>query len=328
MDNHAVLRWLQSRADSWRELNQLLILHKKNGAADIDSNLKFIEHYQTTQSDLALARAELGNTPLTRQLESLLIKGTQELSRPSHNFWADFLHIMSVAVPNIMRSMMPKLLAITFFFWLSIMSGWLLVQTFPELAGLFLSPQMIEDVQHGNLWTEKIFNIMPSSVAAFSIMTNNIMVTFTAFALGIFYGLGTIYIVLLNGLLLGSVFAYTNKWGLAFELLDFIVAHGFVELSIILIASTAGFTMGESIARPGQKTRLDSIRDAARRGITIIAVCVPFLVIAGIIEGYISPSELAFELKLTIGVLYWVAFVAIMSGRVFGPLQPINYLTR
>ena len=120
-------------------------------------------------------------------------------------------------------------------FLLSGVTGWWLVSTYPELAGLFASEEMINQVQRGKLWTEGMINVVPSSFLSLSIMTNNIVVALFAFALGAFYGLGTLYIIGLNGLMLGGIFAFTAKYGLAEELFSFVVAHGVVELSIICL---------------------------------------------------------------------------------------------
>ena len=88
---------------------------------------------------------------------------------------------------------------------------------------------MIDKVQGGVLWTDNLLNIMPSALLSVSIFTNNIVVTLTAVSLGVLYGLGTIYIMGLNGLMLGGIFAFTAQYGMAGRLFEFVTSHGFVD---------------------------------------------------------------------------------------------------
>jgi len=81
------------------------------------------------------------------------------------------------------------------------------------------------------------------------LLTNNIVVSFFAFCSGIIFGLGTFYLIGMNGLSLGAFFAFTGQHGLADRLFDFVIAHGCVELSCICIAGAAGAYVGEALIR-------------------------------------------------------------------------------
>src|ERR1044072_9426471 len=111
---------------------------------------------------------------------------------------------------------------------------------------------MIDGVEGRKLWTEHIVNVAPSSVIYVTILANNITISLVAFLLGVFFGLGTFYIIAMNGFMLGAIFAFTHQHGMAGELLKFVVAHGMVELSVICIAGAAGMMLGESLIRPTQ----------------------------------------------------------------------------
>ncbi len=145
-------------------------------------------------------------------------------------------------------------------------------------------------MQQGKLWTEGLFNVAPPSVLAAGIAANNIVVSLTAYVLGVFYGLGTLYIIGLNGLMLGAMFAFTAQFGLADELLSFILAHGPAELSIVLIAGAAGLRLGEALARPGQVGHAAAFRDTVRDTGLLFSVCVPFLIACALVEGFVSPD--------------------------------------
>ncbi|MFN3235465.1 MAG: stage II sporulation protein M [Pseudomonadales bacterium] len=317
MDDEVVKRWLSRRAEQWRELEQLLDQHQKSGRVSLKDTQRLLEDYQQTQGDFTLARTELPQAELTRSLEALLIRTSQELAKPVTALIPDARGLLGYELPVILMRLIPKLAAMTALFVFAIAVSWVMVAQYPELIAAFFSPPMIDAVHRGELWTEGIFNVMPSSVAAFSIMTNNIMVSFMAFALGSLYGIGTLYIVVLNGMMLGCAFSYTAQYGLDPRLMDFIIAHGCVELSIIILAATAGFALGDAIAHPGQNSRMAEFRRVAREGVIVCGVCVPFLIIAGIIEGYVSPSDAPFAFKVAVGVGYWLVFIYLLSGKPF-----------
>ena len=145
------------------------------------------------------------------------------------------------------------------------------------------------------------------------------MVSFFAFCSGIVFGLGTFYLIGLNGLSLGAMFAFTGQHGLAGRLFDFVVAHGCVELSCICIAGAAGAYLGEALIRPGELTRSEAFRAAAADGIRVLAVVTLLLFICGFIEGYVSPDpEVPRWARVTIGVGYWLFMVSLLRGYVFG----------
>jgi uncharacterized membrane protein SpoIIM required for sporulation len=197
-------------------------------------------------------------------------------------------------------------------------AGWWLVATFPTLIGLFASEDMIEQVEQGHLWTEGMFNIMPSSILSISILANNIVVSVLAFCAGIFLGLGTLYLIAMNGLMLGAAFAFVHQHGLAHALFEFIIAHGPVELSVICIAGATGVALGESIIRPTLASRRDSFQACAHRVAPVLQLCAVLLVGCGLIEGFISPDpRFPLASRVTIGLGYWLIMWALMSGRLF-----------
>jgi uncharacterized membrane protein SpoIIM required for sporulation len=209
-----------------------------------------------------------------------------------------------------------RIAAVTALFIVSAAAGWWLVHRYPELAALFASEQMINHVQRGELWTDGLINIVPSALLSLGIMSNNIVVSLFAFTLGALYGLGTLYIVGMNGLMLGGVFALTAQHGLAGRLAEFVVAHGMVEISVILLAAAAGVELGEALARPGNRSRAAAFRDAVRRAGQLLPVCAVFLVGAGLIEGYVSPDpHFSMAQRIAIGVAYWVLLLLVLSGR-------------
>ena len=314
----AVTHWLQKRADVWRRHEALL--ERQRGRKDMHSDevLEFAHGYRSLSRDLSLARNALPNSNITRYLESLLLQSYDVIHRKPYSLLSQAKYLLQYEVPRAMRDLRGPILASTSIFILSCIIGWLLVFNYPELASLFASPAMISQVQEGSLWTDDILNIFPSSVVSLQILTNNIAVTFFAFGLGAFYGLGTLYIMGLNGLMLGGVFAFTHHYNMADRLFEFVIAHGVVELSVIVLAGAAGIKLGEALVRPGQRTRREAFQQAAALAGKLVAVGAPLLVGAGIIEGYISPNpDYDLTTRMVVGFGYGIFMLLLLSGRLF-----------
>ena len=114
--------------------------------------------------------------------------------------------------------------------------------------------------------------------------------------------------------MLGGVFAFTAQYGLSDELFKFIIAHGVVELSVICIAGAMGLKLGEALLRPGTRTRQQAFRKATGDAGKVLLVALPFLVVAGLIEGYISPDpQFDMPLRITIGItsglIFWLLLI-------------------
>lgn len=307
--------WIEQRSSSWQATEASLDSLENRQPISAGQALQAMRQYPELARDLALARREAPNSALTRQLQRIYTRLHRTIFRTPRSLRRTISQTFTRDAARAARRIQLHIASVTAGFILAGFAGWWLVSTYPELASLFASEAMIEKVRGGELWTDNLLNIMPSALLSVSIFTNNIVVTLTAVSLGVLYGLGTIYIMGLNGLMLGGIFAFTAQHGMAGRLFEFISAHGFVELSVICIGGAMGFYLGESIARPGLHGRIESFRRAVSHMSPLIVVCVVFLVGAGLIEGYISPDErFPLSMRLVIGLAYWVLFVLVLTG--------------
>lgn len=271
--------------------------------------------YPELARDIALARRIAPGGPLLRMLEGTYARVHQLVYQPPRNVGESLRRLFLHDVPSILLRMRWQVVSVTVFFILSTLAGWALIMARPGAVALFASPEMVERVQAGQLWTDHLLHAVPSSVLSVGIFTNNITVALMSIAVGVLFGLGTIYIIGLNGLMLGGIFAFTAQHELAGRLFSFVVAHGCVELSAIVLCGAAGFVLGESIARPGPCTRRQAFRTAAGQAARIGLVCALFLVGAGLIEGYISPNPVyPLPVRILVGVAYWLLFAWTLLG--------------
>ena len=313
--NTSLAHWLEKRTSQWQQLHELLQRQTGRRDLDVDEASAMVVQYRNLARDVSLARNVLPGGQLASLLQSLFLKAHETIYRQPFFLKQQLSDLFRADIPRITRDIRGVIFATFALFMLCGLCGWLLVFNHPPLASLFASEAMINMVQGGSLWTENLLNVMPSSILSASIMTNNIVVALTAFVLGVFYGLGTVYIIGLNGLMLGGIFAFTHEYGLADELFTFVVAHGVVELSVICLSGAAGVSLGEALMRPGDRSRGEAFRDAVKHGGKLVLVCVLFLVGAGIIEGYVSPdASYSLITRLVIGLGYGVLLYAVMTG--------------
>lgn len=190
----------------------------------------------------------------------------------------------------------------------SVIISFLSVIYYPELGWHFLSDQVVADLRAGKLWTDQIKGI--EALSSSQIMTNNISVSLLAFALGITGGVGTVWLLVQNGIMLGGIFAALSFYGMAYPLGNFVIAHGLLELSVIVVSGGCGLFIADALINPGTRNRFSSLQIQSRRIIDILILNGIFLMLAGVIEGYLSPNPaIPFEVKALIGVAaalsYW-----------------------
>jgi uncharacterized membrane protein SpoIIM required for sporulation len=313
-----LLAWLSSRIDTWRALEPQLDRLELSRDLSAQEALSAIELYRALGRDLSIARRILPGSRVTRVLDARYAKLHAIIHRVPGNWRVRLVALFRQDVPTVMHELWPTLQWVAMLFVFCTAAGWWLVSAFPELIGLLASEEMINGVERGHLWTSDILNVAPSSMVSLGILTNNIVVSLVAFMMGAFFGLGTFYIIGLNGLMLGGIFAFTHQHGMSDELFTFVIAHGPVELSVICIAGAAGVMLGESIIRPTHGDRRESFQAAAARASGVLVMCALLLIGCGFIEGYLSTDrQLPLASRVVVGLGYAVVMVAALTGRLF-----------
>jgi uncharacterized membrane protein SpoIIM required for sporulation/uncharacterized RDD family membrane protein YckC len=319
-----------SAVSRWMPVRSRAMALNRGRTRDVTNALTTVDDYRHAARALGSARAAPTAGPDSSEyLEATYADLHDVIHRPAQRAWRAALSLMRDRVPAAMFAMRVHLLAVTLLFVTATVTGFWLVYRFPDLIEMFADKQLIATVERGELWTDGMLNVVPSAVLSAQILTNNIVVSFFAFCSGIVFGLGTFYLIGLNGLSLGAIFAFTGQHDLAGRLFDFVVAHGCVELSCICIAGAAGAYLGEALIRPGERSRSEAFRAAAGEGIRVLAVVTLLLLVCGLIEGYVSPDpEIPRWARVTIGVGFWFFMVSLLRGFVFGrsrggaPIRP------
>ena len=307
--------FLHQRKPAWERLDTLLKRTQKNvrslSARDLEELGRL---YQATTSDLALAQRDFPSQRVTVYLNGLVGRAHAHIYQGEPLRRRHLIDFYRQTFPQLYRDLLPYTTLAFGLFLLPALITFLLVWRNPDLIYVLEGPgiaDLVRKVEEGHLWTE----IAPSvrSVASSFILTNNIQVTFLTFAGGITAGLFSAWIVLSNGLHLGAIFGLLQYHGLSGGLGEFVVAHGFIELSVIFVAGGCGLYMGDGLIRPGLQSRRTALIERGQLSVRLILGCVPLLVLAGLIEGFISPSALPWPVKLAVGLFtggalhyYWL----------------------
>ena len=191
-------------------------------------------------------------------------------------------------LPQVLRSTVNYTLAAVVIFAAAAVAGFLASLGDPSFQRFFLGGPMSDTIEQRKMWTESVVSIKP--LASSAIMTNNVTVAFTTFAMGITAGIGTVYMVITNGLLLGVISAACWQAGMAKSLAQFVLPHGVLELPAIFIAAGGGLLVARGLLFPGELPRRDALVVYGGQGVRLALGIIPILFVAGVMEGVLSPS--------------------------------------
>jgi uncharacterized membrane protein SpoIIM required for sporulation len=315
--------FIAAKKPAWERLTALLDRSRLGGLAALSAEelAELGRLYRSATSDLAITRRDFPNHRVTDYLNSLVARAHAAVYQGRGIRRSGVREFFAVTFPRAFRATWAYTLASFLMFFLPALASFAVTYRDPS-AGSALMPGIedrIQDIRDKHEWWKAI-NDQGRSASASFIMTTNIRVAILAFAGGMLLGLLTLYLLAQNGLMLGIVAGAAQALGFATNLWGFIAAHGTIELSVIFIAGGAGLQLGWSVVRPGLLTRRAALGLAARRAATLLLGCIPLLVVAGTIEGFISPSELPLALKLAISLLSGILLYAYLL--LAGPERP------
>ncbi len=285
-------RWLEKRRPHWERLESIV---ERTGRRGLDA----LSHgelqelgllYRQVAADLSSVREDPMSQRIADYLNQLLGRAHNLIYMGRRSRPAGILRFYRTVFPQVFRATFKYTLASFAIFLGAAVAGFLACLADPSFQRYFLGPAMCDTIERREMWTHSILTIKP--LASSAIMTNNLAVSFTAFALGITGGLGTIYMMATNGLLFGIISAACWQAGMSMQLAEFVIPHGVLELPAIFIAGGGGLLIARGLLFPGSLPRHDALVVYGGEGIRLALGIIPLLFIAGIIEAFISPSAL------------------------------------
>lgn len=296
----------QSRRQEWELLSTLLERAQRDvsrlSPADIE---QLASLYRAASSDLALAKRDFPRHRVAQFLNQLVARTHSVLYQGEPLAWNRIVDFALRGFPRLFReTFLFTFIAFLLFTIPALLSGFTTANS-PQSA-IWLLPAEVQElipvIENQELWID--ISVQERPYASSFIMQNNIRVSFLAFASGVTGGLLTLWIMVNNGLILGGLLGLTSFHGIGFELATFVIGHGVIELTVIFMAGGSGLMLGWALLHPGLMRRRDALMIAAQKAVRLVGGAVPWLLVAGAIEGFISPSEtILWPVKWTVGIL-------------------------
>ena len=306
--------FFETRDARWQELDELVRrAHGRPQRLGPDGVRRLGALYRSASSDLALARRHFAGEPLVGRLERLVGSARPLVyAAPSRRgsvrrfFLRDYWRLVAERPAFLLAALALTFLPAT------LAAGW--ARRNPP-AAIGLVPAAFRPAVE----TRKPWHAMPADEqAAFTsfIFTNNIRVAFLAFAGGMTVGLLTVFLLVYNGLILGAVGGLMTGAGNSAGFIELVTAHGVLELSCIVVAGAAGLRLAWAIVDPGRQARRQWIAREARAAVGIALGTAPWLVVAGIFEGFRAPLAAlgvyaVMAIGFTLGLLYWLLVLTV-----------------
>lgn len=315
----SVDRFVEDRRARWARLAALV------GSAEgrvtrlgADETLELGHLYRAATSDLAIAQRDFRRDAVAERLNDLVAAAHAIVYSEAPASRGRLWRAVSREIPQSARAGMPFTLAALAIFLVPAIVTFAIGLTSPDVAASALPEEQREELVRRVPGSEIPIEMRP--VAGPLIIANNLYVSVLAFGGGLTVGALTIYALVENGAMMGTLFSVLAARSVAGNLLVFILAHGFLELSAIFLSGGAGLRFAWAILHPGDLYRRDAIRLAGVQAIQVMFLVAATLTVAGIIEAFISPTLLPVPLKLAVGVatgaLLWGYILLAGSRRV------------
>ncbi len=304
-------RFVRLRRTLWDAFERQLAASRNRRGLGYGDLEEMALHYRQVLHDHALAGSRFPGTAAARRLQGLALEGTRRLTGESGERRAGLIRFFSFKFPQAFQRQLGATGVALALFVLGTLWGLALGILRPGLGVTLLGPESIRGLEEGRLWTESLVTTVPPGVSSSGIATNNITVALTAWAGGVLAGFVPLYVLLFNGLLLGALVGVTMHYAMAGLLLEFIAAHGPLELTLIIVSAAAGLAIGRSLIAAGDRPRALALRDASRDALTVLLGCVPWFVVLALVEVFVSPQPaLPVVLKVTLGLALESLFLA------------------
>lgn len=300
-------QFISVNSNTWRKLEELSSIISKKGIKSLPSKdvKRFLHIFRESSHHLAYARTHFPNSKTVTYLNSLVGKCHSQVYAVQKSSPFSALKYIGYGFPNVLKKYRSYILASFGFFFAGFLVSLLLVLVNSDNASFFFNERLIENVKSNTLGNGSWNNPLEAS----NIMTNNISVSLRAFIFGITLGIGTIYILFINGAILGALTALVYQYNDPVRYWSLILPHGVIELTAIFISGAAGLMIGKSMLIPKEHTRFHSLIKGSKNALSMVWGIILMLVIAGIIEGFFTPSKVSEAGKLLFAAMTGVLLI-------------------
>ncbi len=304
--------FIEQNKEKWQDFEELLKEKKRNPD-------KISESFVEITDDLSYARTFYTNRSVRLYLNGTAQQIFRDVYKNKRVKWHKLIDFWTTDLPATMYMIRKDLLLATLIF-----IGALLIGVFSTMQDIDFVRVILGD-DYVNLTEENIARGDPMAIYKssdeiemfFGITFNNLRVALMCFVMGAFFCVGSIFVALYNGIMLGSFQYFFYAKDVLIDSLFAVWLHGTLEISAIVIATAAGITMGKGLLFPGTLSRLESFQISARRGMKVMIGLFPVIVMAGFIESFLTRYT---DMPLLIrGAVILLSFIFIMGYFVIYP---------
>ena len=276
--------FVKKNKDKWRSYEEIL------GGNTYPGSKILTEIYLDLTDDLAYANTYYPESDVSRYLHQLAGQAHRKIYTTRKESVNSIWHFYSVSFPAFFYKYRKYLLISFFVFTIFFLIGAFSAAHDGNFVRLILGDEYVDktlkNIHKGDPMA--IYKQKNQMDMFLGITINNIKASLATFIYGLLFGLGTIYSLMYNAIMLGSFQYFFYDQGVLGESLKTIWIHGTIEIFAIIVAGAAGFVLASGILLPGTYTRKESFIIKARHGLKIVLSTLPFFIIAGFLESFVT----------------------------------------
>ena len=301
---------------------EIIELEKPNGRLKSKELASFASRYRRLCHFHALAKDRHYSSHLVDKLGDLVVRGHQQLYRRKQPFFQQLISFIVAGFPRLVREQQQYIWWATALLYVPGLLIYLAILWQPDLVYTITSPDQVSSFEQMYDPANRTLGSARESdtnVQMFGFyISNNISVAFRTFASGILFGVGSVFFLIYNGLLMGAVAGHLTNAEFTQTFFTFVIGHGSFELTAICIAGAAGLKLGYALLAPGNLSRKDSLMRAGQVAIQLVYGVILMLVIAAFIEAFWSSNNILMPWqKYLVGGFLWALVIGylVFSGR-------------
>ncbi|MDR2689161.1 MAG: stage II sporulation protein M [Azoarcus sp.] len=280
--------------------------------------------YRRLCHDLSLARDRHYSSALTDVLQQRVLAAHQRVYGARRRLGGDWVAFLAAGLPALVRREWRVVLAAAALFFIPLLATLGLLQIYPDGVYYLVPPEQAARYERMYSPEAKHLGYQPSHEAEKELLMlafyigHNVRIDFQCFAGGIIFGLGSVFFLVYNGLMIGAVAGHLTHMGFIETFWGFVAGHSAPELIGIVLSGAAGLRIGMALIAPGRLRRVDALKDAARVAVRLLYGAALLTFSAAFIEALWSPSrEMPFGFKIGVGLILWGILLAyfLLAGR-------------
>ncbi|HEX4327870.1 MAG TPA: stage II sporulation protein M [Burkholderiales bacterium] len=307
---------------SWKAFDARLKALRRKGDEREEAASDWPRQYRQVTHDLALAQSRAYSPELVDRLNLLALRGHQRFYGSRGNLLAAMVEFIGGGFPALVRRESLVIWIACALLFIPMLGMIALLQHFPEFVHYLLSPDQLREYE--GMYSPANRALGPRHSADSQTMMfgyyiwNNVRIDFQCFATGLFFGLGSVFFLLFNGVQIGSVAGYLTQQGYIQTFWGFVAGHSAWELLGAAISGAAGLKIGWALIAPGQLTRIAALKDASTVAVRLLYGAAGMTTCAAFVEAFWSSiSTTPFALKIGVGLTFWALFICyfMFAGR-------------